>query len=124
MTQPLDSAPLTTLFTANGGGAAGFDPFLLIMLAIMVIFVIVVMRRGKKMRDKQLDAMTGAVVGAEVLLAGGVVGTVVSRDEERRRVTVEFSSGDRVDFLLQAVQQVLEPAATPQGEDPAAPEER
>lgn len=113
-----------TLLAGGGGEAAGFDPFLLIMFAIMVIFVIVIMRRGKKMRDKQLDAMTGAVIGAEVLLAGGVVGTVISRDEERRRVTVEFSSGDRVDFLLQAVQQVLEPAATAQDEDPTASEER
>ncbi|MDO5492472.1 MAG: preprotein translocase subunit YajC [Nesterenkonia sp.] len=122
MTQTLDSVPATTLLTADGGTTGGFDPFLLIMFAIMVIFVIVIMRRGKKMRDKQLDAMSGAVIGAEVLLAGGMVGTVVGRDEERQRLTVEFSSGDRVDFLLQAVQQVLEPASTP--DDPTSAEER
>lgn len=95
------------------------DPFLLIMIAILALFMLMTFRRGKKMRDAQTAAITGAVPGAEVVTAGGVVGTVVARDEEKQRVTLEFSGGDRVDFQLPAVQHVVTPAASP---DEAAPE--
>nr|WP_255727583.1 MULTISPECIES: preprotein translocase subunit YajC [unclassified Nesterenkonia] len=82
------------------------------MIAILAIFMFLTFRRGKKMRDEQTKARGGAVVGAQVVTAGGMVGTVVSRDEEAQRLTLEFSSGDRVDFLIGAIQQVVEPAAT------------
>ncbi|MBO0595983.1 preprotein translocase subunit YajC [Nesterenkonia sp. E16_7] len=100
------------LATEGGGTGPALDPFLLIMIAILVIFMVLTFRRGKKMRDEQTKARGGAVVGAQVVTAGGMVGTVVSRDEEAQRVTLEFSSGDRVDFLIGAIQQVVEPAAT------------
>ncbi|MGJ9371651.1 preprotein translocase subunit YajC [Nesterenkonia sp. CF4.4] len=101
------------LSAAEGGGdRPALDPFLLIMIAILAVFMFLTFRRGKKMRDEQNKARGGAVVGAQVVTAGGMVGTVVSRDEEAQRVTLEFSSGDRVDFLIGAIQQVVEPAAT------------
>ncbi|GAA1186326.1 MULTISPECIES: preprotein translocase subunit YajC [Nesterenkonia] len=90
------------------------DPFLLIMIAILALFMLMTFRRGKKMRDAQSAAVSGAVPGAEVVTAGGIVGTVVARDEERQRVTLEFSGGDRVDFQLPAVQHVLTPATSPE----------
>lgn len=102
----------------GGGGTAGLDPFLLIMIAILVLFMVMTFRRGKKMRDAQASAISGALPGAEVVSAGGLVGTVVVRDEERQRVTLEFSSGDRADFQLTSIQHVVTPATAP--EDPAA----
>lgn len=105
--------PYAQVSASGGTGSApGFDPLLLIMIAILVIFMVLTFRRGKKLRDEQSKARGGAVVGAQVVTAGGMVGTVVSRDEEAQRVTLEFSSGDRVDFLIGAIQQVVEPAAT------------
>ncbi|MBE1513529.1 preprotein translocase subunit YajC [Nesterenkonia halotolerans] len=105
--------PYAQVSASEGTGSApGFDPLLLIMIAILVIFMVLTFRRGKKLRDEQSKARGGAVVGAQVVTAGGMVGTVVSRDEEAQRVTLEFSSGDRVDFLIGAIQQVVEPAAT------------
>lgn len=86
------------------------DPLLLVMFGLIALFMIFTLRRGRKMREAQRDAHSGAVVGAEVITAGGLVGTVVHRDEERQRITLEFSTGDRADFLLGAVQQVTEPA--------------
>lgn len=101
------------VLAAEGTAATpGFDPLLLIMIAVLIIFMILTFRRGKKLRDEQSKARGGAIVGAQVVTAGGMVGTVVSRDEEAQRVTLEFSSGDRVDFLIGAIQQVVEPAAT------------
>lgn len=87
------------------------EPLLLIMIAILVLFMFLTFRRGKKMRDQQKEAHASAVVGAEVVTAGGMVGTVVDRDEARQRITLEFSTGDRADFLIGAVQQVSQPAA-------------
>ncbi|GAA1817732.1 preprotein translocase subunit YajC [Nesterenkonia flava] len=87
------------------------DPLLLILFGILVLFMVLTFRRGKKMRDEQNNARAGAVIGAEVVTAGGLVGTVVGRDEERQRITLEFSTGDRADFLIGAVQQIIQPAA-------------
>lgn len=115
---------------AEGGGeaaAGGGNIFLLVLLGIMVLFMVMTFRRGKKMRDAQAAAVSGAVVGAEVMTAGGMIGTVVARDEERQRITLEFSSGDRADFQVGAVQHVIEPAVTPEDpttENPAAGEEK
>lgn len=88
------------------------------MLGLLVLFMVFTFRRGKKMRDQQQQAHAQATVGAEVVTAGGLVGTVVARDEEKQRLTLEFSSGNRADFLIGAVQQIVEPAATEQPEDP------
>ncbi|GAB3178560.1 hypothetical protein GCM10027060_04610 [Nesterenkonia halophila] len=114
----------TQILAAGGaGGAGGFDPFILIMIAILAIFMILTFRRGKKMKDAQAAAVSGAVVGAEVATAGGMVGTVVLRDEERQRVSLEFSSGDRVDVQLAAVQHVLTPAPSPEAADEQSTDE-
>lgn len=96
------------------GGAAG-EPagggiLMIVMLGMLVLLVFMTFRRSRKARQAQQEAHAGAVVGAEVVTAGGMVGTIVSRDEEAQRVVLEFSSGDRVDFLLVAVQQILTPA--------------
>ncbi|WP_146341693.1 preprotein translocase subunit YajC [Nesterenkonia sp. NBAIMH1] len=114
----MNHLPLLTLLAGNGdpaGNAAG-DPFIWIMLGLLVLFMVFTFRRGKKMRDKQQQAHAQATVGAEVVTAGGLVGTVVHRDEERQRLTLEFSSGNRADFLLGAVQQITEPAPSESGD--------
>ncbi|GAB3844722.1 preprotein translocase subunit YajC [Nesterenkonia populi] len=119
----MNHLPLLTLIAENDGngdpaGNVAGDPFIWIMLGLLVLFMVFTFRRGKKMRDQQQQAHAQATVGAEVVTAGGIVGTVVHRDEERQRLTLEFSSGNRADFLLGAVQQILEPAASEQTEDP------
>lgn len=119
MNQPLISAVI--LAGGEGGGGGSPDILLLLMLLVLAVFVVMTIRRGKKMRDAQVSAMSGAVPGAEVSTAGGMVGTVVSRDEEKQRLTLEFSSGHRADFTFGAVQQILHPA--PSAEDPTAGEQ-
>lgn len=119
MNAPLISA--LVLAEGNGGGGGSPDILLLLMLLILAVFVVMTIRRGRKMRNAQVSAMSGAIPGAEVATAGGMVGTVVSRDEEKQRITLEFSSGHRADFTLGAVQQVLQPA--PSTEDPTAGEQ-
>lgn len=119
MNEPLFSALI--LAGGEGGGGGSPDILLLLMLLILAVFVVMTIRRGRKMRNAQVSAMSGAVPGAEVSTAGGMVGTVVFRDEEKQRVTLEFSSGHRADFTLAAVQQILQPA--PSAEDPAEGEQ-
>ncbi len=102
--------PFLQLVAQQGAANPMADPLLLIMLGILVLFMILTFRRGRKMREQQKQAHSAAVVGAEVVTAGGLVGTVVQRDEARQRITLEFSGGGRADFLIGAVQQVTEPA--------------
>lgn len=99
---------------AQGGGSS---IFLILMFGILLLFVITTWRRSKKVRENAQQAHAGAVVGAEVVAGGGMVGRVVSRDEEKQRVTLEFADGHRADFLLQAVVQVTEPAPGQQEPD-------
>jgi preprotein translocase subunit YajC len=94
----------------EGGEAGGSAIFMLLMFGLLALFIFATWRRSRKMREDVRKANEGAVVGAEVVTAGGIVGHVVSRDDERQRITLEFSNGDRIDFLLQAVQQIVEPA--------------
>lgn len=96
---------------AEGGGDAGGSAiFMLLMFGLLALFIFATWRRNRKMRQDVQQANEGAVIGAEVVTAGGIVGHVVSRDDERQRITLEFTGGDRMDFLLQAVQQIIEPA--------------
>lgn len=88
-----------------------------VMLGMLALLIFMTFRRSRKARQSQQEAHTGAVVGAEVVTAGGMVGTIVSRDEETQRIVLEFSNGDRVDFLLVAVQQILTPAPGQQPTD-------
>lgn len=115
----IDTHIFSIIAQGDGGSPAGGigDPLLLILLGMLGLLVFLTFRRGRKMRRQQQEAHSSAVVGAEVVMAGGVVGTIVARDEEQQRVTLEFSNGDRVDFLIGAVQQVLTQAP---GQRPAA----
>lgn len=97
------------MLAGDGGDAAGTPIFMILMFGLLALFIFATWRRSRKMRDDVRKANEGAVLGAEVVTAGGVVGRVVHRDDERQRITLEFSTGDRADFLLQAVQQIIEP---------------
>lgn len=102
---------LTQIQAGNAAGEpAGGGILMIVMLGMLVLLVFMTFRRSRKARQAQQEAHAGALVGAEVVTAGGMVGTIVSRDEETQRVVLEFSNGDRVDFLLVAVQQILTPA--------------
>lgn len=110
--------PVLTILAGGGGDAGeGSSIFLILMFGLLALFIFATWRRGRKMRDEARKANEGAVIGAEVVTAGGVVGRVVGRDDERQRITLEFSTGDRADFLLQAVQQITEPVE-PEIEEP------
>lgn len=104
--------PFLQLTASAEGAEAGSNVLLLIMIAVLALFMVFTFRRGRKVREQQREAHSNAVPGAEVIMAGGVVGTVVNRDEENQRITLEFSSGHRADFLIAAVQQVAEPATS------------
>lgn len=110
----------TPVAGATGGEAGGSAIFMLLMFGLLALFIFATWRRNRKMREDVRQANEGAVLGAEVVTAGGIVGRVVGRDDERQRITLEFTNGDRIDFLLQAVQQIVEPAPGQQSEiDPS-----
>ncbi|WP_157984032.1 preprotein translocase subunit YajC [Nesterenkonia muleiensis] len=100
---------LTVLAGGDAAGGEGTPIFMILMFGLLALFIFATWRRSRKMREDVRKANEGAVLGAEVVTAGGIVGRVVHRDDERQRLTLEFSNGDRADFLLQAVQQIIEP---------------
>ncbi|NLS08734.1 preprotein translocase subunit YajC [Nesterenkonia sp. MY13] len=113
------TAPVANGEGGGDAGAEGSGFLMIIMLGILVLFIVMTFRRSRKLRQQQQQATSTAVVGAEVITAGGIIGKVVARDEERQRITLEFSNGDRMDFLLGAVQQVTEraPGDKPSSDD-------
>ena len=82
----------TPVAGATGGEAGGSAIFMLLMFGLLALFIFATWRRNRKMREDVRQANEGAVLGAEVVTAGGIVGRVVGRDDERQRITLEFTS--------------------------------
>lgn len=115
----IDTFPTQIQAGGGAGDPAGGGILMIVMIGMLALLVFMTFRRSRKARQAQQEAHAGAVEGAEVVTAGGMVGTIVQRDEESQRIVLEFSTGDRADFLLVAVQQVLTPAP---GQQPSTDE--
>lgn len=106
--------PLMTFFSNYG---------LLIVLAVLVVFMFwSSRRRSQRVKAEQEQKARQTVPGAEVLLQGGLYGTVVSYDPENldQPALIELAPGVQIKVHSQAILRVVTPTDEP--DDAGAPE--
>lgn len=111
----------STQDSAQGGG--GFDPFLLIMLAIFGIFIFMMFRRNKKAQKQVQEQQAKMAPGVEVMTSYGLFGTVVSLDEAENKVVLELSPGNQATVHRQSVTKILTAAEEDNPEDNVVPDD-
>ncbi len=105
--------PMMNFFTNYG---------LLIVLAVLVVFMFwSSRRRSQRVKAEQEQKARQTVPGAEVLLQGGLYGTVVSYDPENldQPAIVELAPGVQIKVHSQAILRVVTPTDEPDDADAA-----
>lgn len=87
---------------------------LLLIVAMIALFYFLILRPQKKRQQKMRETLDALTPGTDVLLASGVLGTIVEIGE--RQAVIEVSPGVQMTVLKQAISRVtteqdLEPAA-------------
>lgn len=97
--------------------------FLLIalLLALLVFMFWSSRRRSKRMKAEQEEKARQTVPGSEVLLQGGLYGTIVAYDAENldQPAIVEIAPGVEIKVHSQAILRVVDPAEDVVSEDEA-----
>lgn len=108
-----DLASTASVLAQNGQQAApGFDPFLLIMLALFGLMIFFMFRKSKKVQQQQQEMRSTVAPGVEVMTSMGLFGRVVSVDQEENKVVLELSPGNTATVHMQAIGQVIDPVST------------
>ena len=101
---------------AGGSGAAPqSSAFMFVWLGLMVALFYFMLIRPQKRREKERQALLGAVkTGDRVLFGGGFLGVVANVKE--KTLVVKIADGVKVEIIRGAVSQVLEKGETPEQE--------
>ena len=93
---------------AGGTGAAPQSSmFMFVWLGLMVALFYFMLIRPQKRREKERQALLGAVkTGDRVLFAGGLLGVVANVKE--KTLIVKIADGVKVEIVRSAVSQVLD----------------
>ena len=98
---------------------------LIILLVVLLVFMFWSSRRRMaKQKLEQEERARNTVPGAEVLLQGGLYGTIVSYDPENldQPAVVEIAPGVDIKVHSQAILRIVEPTGVQQTEDDFLPE--
>jgi preprotein translocase subunit YajC len=88
-----------------------FDPFTIIMLAVLAVLIFFMFRNSRKRQADARDLQSKVQPGAKVMTNFGVFGTILSIDEEENQVLLETSPGTVLTVHRQTVARVVEPSA-------------
>lgn len=99
-----------------------FDPFTLIMLAVLAVLIFFMFRNSRKRQAEAKELQSKVQVGAKVMTNFGVFGTILSMDEEENQVLLETSPGTILTVHRQTIARVVEPVEGTDVEAPAAVE--
>ena len=95
-----------------------------ILLFVMLgLFVFMMFRRNKKTQQQQATLQSQFAPGVEVMTSFGLFGRIVDIDDAENKVTLELSPGNLATVHRQAVTKIVEPAAVPEAEAPAVPDD-
>lgn len=92
-----------------------FDPFMIVMLALVAVLIFFMFRNGKKRQQALAELQSNMRPGAEVMLQSGIYGTIEDIDEEENRVTLRSGSTTLV-VHRNAIAQVVTPVDAPDDE--------
>ena len=92
-----------------------FDPFMIVMLALVAVLIFFMFRNGKKRQQALAELQSNMRPGAEVMLQSGIYGTIEDIDEEENRVTLRSGSTTLV-VHRNAISQVITPVDAPDDE--------
>jgi len=101
---------VNSLVLAQGAGG-GFNPSMILMVALFAVLIIMMIRGRKKVSKQQEALKTKSVPGAKVMTNSGIFGTIISIDEQDR-VLVEVANGVVLTLHRQAISTFLDPAVT------------
>ena len=100
---------------AGAGGAQQSSVFMFVWLGLMVALFYFMLIRPQKRREKERQALLGAVkTGDRVLFGGGFLGVVANVKE--KTLIVKIADGVKVEIVRGAVSQVLDKGETPEQE--------
>ena len=88
-----------------------FDPFTIIMLAVLAVLIFFMFRNSRKRQADARELQSKVQPGAKVMTNFGVFGTILSIDEDENQVLVETSPGTVLTVHRQTIARVVEPAA-------------
>lgn len=88
------------------------DPITLVMFGLIAVLIFFMFRNGKKRQQAQQEMQNSLGPGAEVMLQGGIFGTIESIDEENNRATL-VSGTSTIVVHRNAISQVVAPATAP-----------
>lgn len=97
-----------------------FDPFTLIMLAVLAVLIFFMFRNSRKRQAEARNLQEKVQPGAKVMTNFGVFGTILSIDEEENQVLLETSPGTVLTVHRQTVARVVEPDAVVAADDEPA----
>ncbi|MFE6966456.1 preprotein translocase subunit YajC [Agromyces sp. NPDC057679] len=86
-----------------------FDPFTLIMLAVLAVLIFFMFRNSRKRQAEARELQSKVQVGAKVMTNFGVFGTILTMDEEENQVLLETSPGTILTVHRQTIARVVEP---------------
>jgi preprotein translocase subunit YajC len=89
-----------------------FDPFTIIMLAVLAVLIFFMFRNSRKRQAEAKELQSKVQAGAQVMTNFGVFGKILSIDEEENRVALETSPGTVLTVHRQTIARVVEPSAT------------
>ena len=89
------------------------NPSLLVLiyvLAVALFLYLTSIRPGKKKNQKMREMHDSVAVGDRIASIGGIVGTVVERDEEFVTMLIDEKTGTTMKIVVMAVQTILDKA--------------
>lgn len=109
----------TLLAEGNDKAADGFNPMMIVLLALVALMIFMMFRNRKKAQAQQEEKKTKLLPGAKVMTTAGIFGTVKYVDLDDNKVTLEVAPGQTMVFHAQAVSTFVDEQAT----EPATPAE-
>jgi len=97
-----------------------FDPFTIIMLAVLAVLIFFMFRNSRKRQSEARELQSKVAPGAKVMTNFGVFGTILSIDEDENHVLLETTPGTVLTVHRQTVARVITPSEDETAAAPAA----
>lgn len=87
-----------------------FSVLLIYIIGVAILMYVLTILPGKR-KNKQVRAMHDSIVTGDVVATiGGIIGTVVERDEETVKILIDEKTGTEMKVVVMAIQSILEKA--------------